>query len=197
MDNKAGNIFPKINEIKTAIDKLISSDKKTILVAIDGKSTGGKTTLGKYLSKIYDSNLYHMDDFFLQGFQRTKERMSEIGGNVDYERFLKEVITPILEFKEVSYTPFDCSTFTLRYDKTLHLPHKRLNIIEGSYSQHPYFNNPYSLKIFMDIEDNKQLERLSLRENDDKLAKFIELWIPKENAYFKKYHIQEKSDIVI
>ena len=99
MDNKAGNIFPKINEIKTAIDKLISSDKKTILVAIDGKSTGGKTTLGKYLSKIYDSNLYHMDDFFLQGFQRTKERMSEIGGNVDYERFLKEVITPILEFK--------------------------------------------------------------------------------------------------
>lgn len=197
MDNKAGNIFPKINEIKTAIDKLISSDKKTILVAIDGKSTGGKTTLGKYLSKIYDSNLYHMDDFFLQGFQRTKERMSEIGGNVDYERFLKEVITPILEFKEVSYTPFDCSTFTLRYDKTLHLPHKRLNIIEGLYSQHPYFNNPYSLKIFMDIEDNKQLERLSLRENDDKLAKFIELWIPKENAYFKKYHIQEKSDIVI
>ena len=197
MDNKAGNIFPKINEIKTAIDKLISSDKKTILVAIDGKSTGGKTTLGKYLSKIYDSNLYHMDDFFLQGFQRTKERMSEIGGNVDYERFLKEVITPILEFKEVSYTPFDCSKFTLRYDKTLHLPHKRLNIIEGSYRQHPYFNNPYSLKIFMDIEDNKQLERLSLRENDDKLAKFIELWIPKENAYFKKYHIQEKSDIVI
>lgn len=197
MDNKAGNIFPKINEIKTAIDKLISSDKKTILIAIDGKSTGGKTTLGKYLSKIYDSNLYHMDDFFLQGFQRTKERMSEIGGNVDYERFLKEVITPILEHKEVSYTPFDCSTFTLRYDKTLHLPHKRLNIIEGSYSQHPYFNNLYSLKIFIDIEDNKQLERLSLRENNDKLAKFIELWIPKENAYFKKYQIQEKSDIII
>ena len=45
------NDSKKLSEKKRELiyDKLISSDKKTILVAIDGKSTGGKTTLGKYL----------------------------------------------------------------------------------------------------------------------------------------------------
>lgn len=35
--------------------------------------------------------LSHMDDFYLQGRQRTYERLNEVGGNVDYERFAKEV----------------------------------------------------------------------------------------------------------
>ena len=32
-----------------------------------------------------------MDDFYLQEYQRTQERYNEPGGNVDRERFKKEV----------------------------------------------------------------------------------------------------------
>ena len=33
-----------------------------------------------------------MDDFFLQPKQRTKERLEQAGGNVDYKRFKKEIV---------------------------------------------------------------------------------------------------------
>ena len=54
-----------------------------MLVAIDGMCGSGKTTLGQVLSKVYDCNLFHMDDFFLRPEQRTAERMAQDGGNVE------------------------------------------------------------------------------------------------------------------
>lgn len=64
--------------------------EKEILLAIDGGSAAGKTTLGKLLEQRYACNVFHMDDFFLRPMQRTKERLAELGGNVDRERFFTE-----------------------------------------------------------------------------------------------------------
>ena len=63
-----------------------------VLVAIDGMSASGKSTLGNLLKEKYQCNLFHMDDFFLRPEQRTKERLSEAGGNVDYKRFQEEIL---------------------------------------------------------------------------------------------------------
>ena len=93
---------------KKQIDELLAA-KDTVIVAIDGKCTSGKTTLASKLAEIYDCNVFHMDDFFLRPEQRTPERFAEIGGNVDYERFREEVLLPLKSGKAFSYRPFDCS----------------------------------------------------------------------------------------
>ena len=54
-----------------------------------------------------------MDDFFLRPEQRTPERFSEPGGNVDRERFLSEVLLPLRQGEAVDYRRFDCATFTI------------------------------------------------------------------------------------
>ena len=41
-----------------------------------------------------------MDDFFLRPEQRTEERLKEVGGNVDRERFLEEVARPLTNKKK-------------------------------------------------------------------------------------------------
>ena len=69
------------------------------------------------------------------------------------------------------------------------MTYKRLNIIEGSYSMHPYFNNPYDLRVFMDIDEKKQVEHIRKRNGEEKLKRFVQEWIPKENAYFEQFHI--------
>ena len=79
--------------IRKKIDELLTQ-KETVIVAIDGKCTSGKTTLASKLAEIYDCNVFHMDDFFLRPEQRTPERFAEVGGNVDYERFQEEVLHP-------------------------------------------------------------------------------------------------------
>ncbi|MDD3204525.1 MAG: hypothetical protein PHS74_02140 [Lachnospiraceae bacterium] len=164
------------------------SEKEIILIAIDGKCASGKTTLGYYLQEIFDCNLFHMDDFFLQKEQRTKERLAEVGGNVDYERFKNEVLDFILQGKTVEYRPFSCHT--MHIGNSLRINHRKLNIIEGSYSMHPYFGQSYALKLFTDISDDIQIERIRMRNGEENLERFQKEWIPKEKAYFEKFDIR-------
>lgn len=165
---------------KVQIDSLIA-EKDFLVVAIDGKCTSGKTTLAAQLAEIYDCNVFHMDDFFLRPEQRTPERFAEVGGNVDYERFREEVLLPLKTGKAFSYRPFDCRTFTLT--KAVEVSPKKLNIIEGTYSHHPHFGEPYDLKILLTVSAETQKERILARPVFLH-KRFFEEWIPMENRYF-------------
>jgi len=179
--------------VQPQIDRLLAL-KTQIIVAIDGNCTAGKTTLANQLAEIYDCNVLHMDDFFLRPEQRTPERFAEVGGNVDYERFNEEVLFPMKSGKSFSYRPFDCSTFQLTDPVTV--SHKQLNIIEGTYSLHPYFGDVYDLKILLTITPELQRERI-LQRPAFLHKRFFEEWIPMENRYFDGFRIPEKCDLVI
>ena len=165
---------------KKQIDELLAA-KDTVIVAIDGKCTSGKTTLASKLAEIYDCNVFHMDDFFLRPEQRTPERFAEVGGNVDYERFQEEVLLPLKSGKAFSYRPFDCSTFALA--APVSVTPKKLNIIEGTYSHHPYFGDPYDLKVLLTVDEETQQQRI-LERPAFLHKRFFEEWIPMENRYF-------------
>jgi len=196
MLNIKNSCIRRFEPVVTEIRRLLEDpEKKIILVAIDGKCASGKSTLGYYLKNRFDANLFHMDDFFLQKHQRTEERFVQVGGNVDYERFKEQVLTPLLEGKEITYQRFDCGSLELQAAKQM--KPKRLNIIEGSYSQHPYFGEVYDLKVFMEIDPESQLKNIEKRNGVKKLQMFKEKWIPKETAYFEAFGIKEKSDLVI
>ena len=178
--------------VQNAIQQLLS-EKETVIVAIDGNCTSGKTTLASQLAANYDCNVFHMDDFFLRPEQRTPERLAEIGGNVDYERFNKEVLLPLKSGNPFFYRPFDCSKFQLT-DPVAVMPMK-LNIIEGTYSLHPYFGEVYDLKVFLSITPELQRERI-LQRPVFLHKRFFEEWIPMENQYFNIVKISEECQIV-
>ena len=167
-------------ELLTRINEMLLTGN--VHLAIDGGSASGKTTLSKLLSEKYDCTVFHMDDFFLRPEQRTPERFAEIGGNVDYERFREEVLLPLNSGKAFSYRPFDCSTFTLA--PPVAVTPKKLNIIEGTYSHHPYFGNPFDLKILLTVDDETQRQRI-LERPTFLHKRFFEEWIPMENRYFE------------
>lgn len=171
------------------IKKLLEdSSNEALLVGIDGRCGSGKTTLGYYLQEQLGGNLFHMDDFFLQDHQRTPERLQEPGGNVDYERFRAEVLEPIQRGEPVTYRRFSCRERRIVSEETI--PWRRLNIIEGSYSLHPYFQDPYRLKIFTDIGREDQIRNIRIRNGEERLINFVEHWIPMEENYFHEYGIE-------
>lgn len=171
------------------------SDTSPILVSIDGMSGSGKSSLAELLAGIYSCNVFHMDDFFLQPFQRTPQRFAEAGGNVDYERFQEEVLEHIGDAPGLSYRAYDCHQQKLR--SAVFVPAKRLNIIEGSYSQHPYFKNPYDLNIFLELSEAEQKRRIRERNGEFMLERFLKEWIPLENAYFAAFKIRENASLVL
>lgn len=169
-------------------------EKQTVLVAIDGSCTSGKSTLAAALARELDCNVFHMDDFFLRFQQRTAERLAETGGNVDYERFREEVLRPLKTGVPFSYHPYDCSTGSLK--APVAVEPRPIAIIEGTYSQHPYFEDPYDLRVFLkvspEVRQNRILQRPAFLHR-----RFFEEWIPMEHRYFREFSVEEKSDLVI
>ena len=175
------------------IEKLLR-EKERVLVAIDGSCAAGKTTLAETLSKMYDCNVFHMDSFFLRPSQRTPERYRETGGNVDYERFREEVLEPLLEGMSFSYRPYDCKTATLQ--EAVEVCPKGLNLIEGSYSLHPYFGDVYDLRVLLTVSPELQKERI-LQRPAFLHESFFQKWIPMEQKYFKEFAIAQTADLIL
>ena len=184
------------------IDELLEKKEK-ITIAIDGNCASGKSTLAALLKTMYECSVFAMDDFFLQPYQRTPERYAQPGGNVDYERFQVEVLAPLLKGVPFSYRQFDCITMTFREERVTVTP-KPLQVIEGAYSLHPYFektktipkaNNPYDLKMLLTIDSDEQRRRLKVR-NPEKYERFIQEWMPYENKYLEAFDIAKKCDMI-
>ena len=182
------------NTISAIIQEIETRRQKPLLIAIDGRCAAGKTTLAGRLEQELNCNVIHMDHFFLQPWQRTEERMREPGGNVDYERFQEEVIGGFRTGQSFSYRRFDCKTMS--FVSEIQVEHKMVTIVEGAYSCHPTLWDMYDLRIFMDVEGQEQLRRITRRNGPEALPMFRDRWIPLEERYFETYRIKERCDQV-
>lgn len=173
--------------------KEILKNKNNVIIAIDGRCAAGKTTLAKALAEAVDCNVIHTDDFFLPSERKTAERLSETGGNIDYERFFEEVIVPLKKNIPFSYRPYSCSLG--EFTKPVSIIPKEVTIIEGTYSLHPYFKDYADIKVFIDISPSEQEKRLLLR-NKELFERFVNEWIPMEEKYFDEFGIRKKCNLI-
>ncbi len=168
---------------------------RPFLVAIDGPCAGGKTTLGTQLAQALDATLVHMDDFFLPAHLRTDERLAQPGGNVHYERVLEQVLQPIARGEGPSYGLFDCGSMTI--GQICAEPFRDVVIVEGAYSLHPVLREHYHLKVFVEVDEATQLERILHRNGPEKLKMFEQRWIPLEQQYFIGCKVRECCDLIL
>lgn len=177
------------------IEEIKNLDKPHIIIAIDGRCASGKTTLSNALRQELNCNVIHADSFFLRPKQRTEERLSTAGGNIDYERLEKEVLIPLSRGEAFSYRPYDCRTQSLA--DPIFVEKNRINIVEGAYSCHPKLQKYYDYKVFMTVDPDEQLRRIEKRNGAEGLAIFKEKWIPLEEKYFKECKTQEHCDLTL
>lgn len=191
---------PHYRVVKSEIVRIIPILRKTSyanakVILIDGRAASGKTTAASMLEKICGSETIHMDHFFLPPSVRTQQRLSEIGGNVHYERFADEVLPNLRRGEAFSYRVFDCSK--MDYGENRIIKNDGIVVVEGSYSAHPYFEDYADLKVFSYVDEAEQMRRIILRNGEKLAERFANEWIPMEEAYFAHYKIKENADIII
>lgn len=175
------------------IDKQIEENKK-VVIAIDGPSASGKSTLGNLLKDKYDALLFHTDNYFLPKERKTKERLGESGGNLDYERLKSEIIDNLDEdYLKSDY--FNCVTNVL--EEREQSKNKQVIIIEGAYSMHKTLRDYYTLTVFLEIDETLQKDRILARNGRIMLERWVKEWIPLENYYIEAEDLKNKADIII
>lgn len=175
-------------EILAAIDRLQQAHAQ-VRVAIDGPCASGKSTLGRALARGCRCPLIHMDDFYLRPEQRTPERLAEPGGNVDYERFDREILSPLCRGEAAQYRPWLCREAVFGPEITV--APTPLAVVEGSYSLRPELRDRYHLRIWVEAPWEVRRARLLKRGGPDCLARFEQIWVPLEDRYFAVCRVKE------
>ena len=185
----------RIVPVLLAIEKGLKRDKKPLVLRIDGRCAGGKTTTAALLAELYPkAGVIHMDDFFLPPALRTPERFAEAGGNIHYERF-KEEVSDQIGTGAFAYRRFDCSR--MDYGEWIEVPESDLYIVEGSYSGNPKIGLSADIRVFCQVDPVTQLYRIVARDGEEYRESFEKRWIPLEEAYFAACRVMEESDLVI
>ena len=174
----------------TQVFNFINNIKKPVIISIEGKCASGKTTLSNIIKEKFKATIIHMDDFFLPISRKSKDRLDEVGGNINYE-LVRETIINIRKNNCTNYKVFDC-TKQEYYEKDF--AYSDIIILEGVYSYHKYFRDLIDKLIFINTDYNTRIERLKERNNFDR---FINEWIPLEDKYFELENILFLSDLIV
>ncbi len=174
---------------------LEGQNKDFLVIAIDGPSAGGKTTIAEDIKKNFDCNVFHMDDFFLTPDRKTPERLATPGGNVDWEGVEESILKKLPLKADFSYDIYSCKTGISTPSEKI--GYKKLNILEGCYSMHPELAKYIDKAIFVDVSREKQLERILKRSNEFMLNRFKTEWIPLEDLHFKENRCRERADFIL
>lgn len=180
-------------QVLTTLQKQLDTGKQ-VIVSIDGRCGSGKSGLADVIRKAFTCNVFHMDDYYLSMDKREENWEQLPGGNIDFERFKKEVLMPAARGEAVTYRPYDCQTGTIA--RCEQIKPCMLIIVEGSYSAHPLLADKYDIRIFLTCSKEVQQMRLKKREGE-KFQAFELKWIPLEENYFKCYNIEENSNMSI
>ncbi len=165
------------------------------IVAIDGNSNSGKTSLAEALAEITGAGVVHMDDFCMPAGRSEVERLGLPGGNIAYDLFKREVLPNLRSGKAFSHLTFDCSRIRVGGKKRVRSSPYR--IVEGSFSQHSIFGSYMDVRVFMSVDKAEQRRRVLLRDGDRLAPSYFSVWIPMEDEYFQFFNLKEKSDVVI
>ena len=181
-----------IEKIKKLVrDKKLSGQ---VVISIDGPCGGGKTTVANEIEKTLGYNILHMDDFYLPFDKRDKNWMNIIAGHMDYDRLIENVLIPYKEKRKTNYISYDCHSD--KYLQEIPIDLDKFLVIEGSYTSNPILDKYVNAKIFVDINKDEQVKRLTKR-NPSVVDKFLSMWVPFENRYFEELKIKDNSDLVI
>lgn len=185
---------PILPPVLRQIEALLRRSPRAI-VAIDGRSASGKTTLAALLGETFSCNVIHMDDYYLPLARRPAHWQELPAGNMDLSRLQQEVLVPARTGQAIWSRPYNCQLDRLSPAPSLFSP-APLTILEGSYSLHPTLRGFYDLSIFLTCSKSVQEARLRVRA-PEKVTAFQTLWVPLEERYFALCGVESAADLVV
>lgn len=168
------------------LEKLPSLNKKTLLIAIDGRGGSGKSTLADLLKKHFPkSAVVRLDDFAYP--------------DTDRERLLEQVVKPLKSNMPAKYQRYDWGTKQLA--EWHEIQPGQMIIIEGVSTLHDLLNDYYDFRIWVECPAEIGLQRGLKRDISeykvDTKDQWINEWMPAEKKYIEEQKPQEKADFVV
>lgn len=189
------------------VKRLRSEVEGPVLVAIDGPSGAGKTTLAESLAHELAAAHVLGDDFYSADVSdavwdslSAVERASRV---IDWQRLRVEVLEPLLAEKIARWHSIDFEagprsdgTYPLQAAITELHPNAVI-MLDGAYSSRPELADLISLNVLVEIPEAERRTRLTAREEAEFLSTWHARWDPTEAYYFTEVRPRSYFDAVV
>ncbi|MXZ26483.1 MAG: hypothetical protein F4Y80_16815 [Caldilineaceae bacterium SB0665_bin_21] len=193
--------------IMEVVIRSTASGQVPFVVAIDGRSGTGKSTLTSLVAKEIRAAVVLLDDFFAASTPDADwDRMTveERGTNVfDWARIRSEALVPLLAGRVARWHPFDFDSGQ-RADGTYGMKTKATEvesasviIVDGAYSTGPQLTDLVDLTVLVELSEEERWDRLARREEAEFLAQWQARWTAVEDFYFSNVRPRSSFDLIV
>jgi len=196
-----------IDTLRRHLERMLEARVTPLVVAIDGRSGVGKSTLASQLGAVLPASVIPTDDFFAAELtsadwdaRSPSERARDA---IDWRRLRRLVLEPLLAGRAAVWHPFDFAA-GVRADGSyafasgsIRRDAAPLIMLEGAYSSRPELADLVEVAILVEAPAATRHERLALREAGDFLDAWHRRWDAAEDYFFTEVRPRTSFDIVV
>ena len=170
---------------------------QTTLVAIDGLTCAGKSTLaGQVADALQDAAIVGVDDFYRPLAAEEREMLGpkeSCDRYFDWQRLLRDVLVPLSRQSRARYRRYDWVTNGLA--EWHEIERRKVVIAEGVFSTRPELMPYFSVTVYVDAPREVRLARLLDRGYPD--ISWVDHWMAGEDWYVEHMHPNKQAALVL
>ncbi|MBJ6988906.1 (d)CMP kinase [Devosia sp. MC521] len=189
--------------VDTSLDHLVKhltgraqTHSQPLVLAIDGRSGVGKSTLATGLATRTNALLISGDDFYRGGVTLRHDSAKELTEDCIDWRAQRRILTTLRNRANAHYYSFDWAAFDGSLAATpVHLSPRPLIILEGVYSARPELSDLIDLALLVEASPPLRTKRLIAREGT--IGPWERQWHRAEDWYFGQAAPSNRFDCIV
>lgn len=189
------------------IERVRSRLDRPVIVALDGGSGAGKSTISNRLRKMGDVAVITLDDFYQTTIPESewptktaKERLESV---FEWKRVRLEALLPLRAGNVGRWQAFDFTKglgtdgrYRLQETYT-EVPPSPIVVLEGNFSASPPVRDLIDLAVLIDVPVEERHRRIREREDEEFLDNWHTVWDEVEAYYYNEVNPPDSYDLVV